>query len=59
MRMEFRFIEKLEKYRRILRLTRRPSRDEFKNTGKITGLGIFIVGIIGFMIYLLFFSTGQ
>jgi protein transport protein SEC61 subunit gamma-like protein len=59
MRMEFRFIEKLEKYRRILKLTRRPSRDEFKNTGKITGLGIFIVGIIGFMIYLLFFFTGQ
>ncbi|VUT25033.1 MAG: preprotein translocase subunit SecE [Candidatus Methanolliviera sp. GoM_asphalt] len=59
MRMEFRFIEKLDKYRRILRLTRRPSRDEFKNTGKITGLGIFVVGIIGFMIYLLFFFTGQ
>ena len=59
MRMKFRFIEKLEKYRRILRLTRRPSRDEFKNTGKITGLGIFVVGIIGFAIYLLFFFTGQ
>ena len=59
MRMKFRFIEKLEKYGRILRLTRRPSRDEFKNTGKITGLGIFVVGIIGFAIYLLFFFTGQ
>ena len=59
MRMKFRFIEKLEKYKRILRLTRRPSRDEFKNTGKITGLGIFVVGIIGFAIYLLFFFTGQ
>jgi len=59
MRMEFRFIEKLGKYGRILRLTRRPSSDEFEKTGKVTGLGIFVVGVIGFAVYLLFFFTGQ
>ncbi len=37
---------------RILRITKRPNKTEFKNLVKVTGLGIAIIGIIGFVIFL-------
>ncbi|MFH0860935.1 MAG: protein translocase SEC61 complex subunit gamma [Candidatus Altiarchaeota archaeon] len=37
--------------RRILRLTRKPRKSEFNETAKITGLGIIIIGVIGFLIF--------
>jgi len=39
--------------RRILRLTRKPKQSEFNETAKITGLGIIIIGSIGFIIFIL------
>lgn len=33
-----------------LRLTRRPTQDEYKNVLKITGLGILAIGALGFVI---------
>ena len=38
---------------RVLRITKRPNRDEFKNLVKVTGLGIAIIGAIGFIIFLI------
>jgi len=38
---------------RVLRITKKPGRDEFLSLSKVTGLGITIVGIIGFVIFLL------
>jgi len=38
--------------RRILRLTRKPKRSEYNETAKITGLGIILIGMIGFIIFL-------
>ncbi|MCK4491413.1 MAG: protein translocase SEC61 complex subunit gamma [Candidatus Altiarchaeales archaeon] len=39
--------------RRIFRLTRKPKRSEFSETAKITGLGMVLVGLIGFVILIL------
>ena len=38
---------------RVLRITKRPNRDEFKNLVKVTGLGIAIIGALGFIIFLI------
>ena len=38
---------------RILRLTRKPRRSEFNDIIKITGLGMVVIGIIGFLVFLL------
>jgi protein transport protein SEC61 subunit gamma-like protein len=38
---------------RVLRVAKRPDRDEFINVAKITGLGIIIIGVIGFIISLI------
>jgi protein transport protein SEC61 subunit gamma-like protein len=44
---------KLGEYLRVLKLTRKPSRDEFSVIAKVAGAGILLVGLIGFVIYLL------
>ena len=42
----------LKQYIRILQLTRKPSMDEFLTISKVAGAGILLIGIIGFLIYL-------
>jgi protein transport protein SEC61 subunit gamma-like protein len=42
----------LKQYGRILKLTRKPSMEEFTTISKVAGLGIILIGIIGFVIYL-------
>ena len=38
---------------RVLKLTKKPSREEFLTIAKVAGLGILAVGAIGFIMYLL------
>ena len=43
---------------RVLRVTKKPNAAEFKTTLKVSGLGILIIGLLGFliqMVKLLFF----
>lgn len=44
---------KLSEYVRVLKLTRKPSREEFSVIAKVAGAGILLVGFIGFIIYIL------
>jgi protein transport protein SEC61 subunit gamma-like protein len=41
------------KYGRVLKMARKPEPDEYSKTCKITAIGIIIIGIIGFSIYLI------
>ncbi|NPA74874.1 MAG: protein translocase SEC61 complex subunit gamma [Euryarchaeota archaeon] len=41
------------KYSRILKMSRKPTREEYAKVVTITGLGIIAIGGIGFLIYLL------
>ena len=41
---------KIKEYVRVLKVTKKPDMEEFKSTVKVTGLGIVIIGIIGFII---------
>ena len=47
--------EKLEEYRRVIAVSRKPDREEFLSTARITVLGIAIVGVVGFVIYMLYY----
>jgi protein transport protein SEC61 subunit gamma-like protein len=38
---------------RVLRITKRPGREEFMTAAKVTGLGISAIGFVGFIIFLL------
>jgi protein transport protein SEC61 subunit gamma-like protein len=43
----------LKQYRRVLYVSKRPDRDEYINVAKITGIGIIIIGVIGFIVYMI------
>jgi len=43
----------LKSYLRVLKLTKKPSREEFLMIAKVAGAGIILIGFIGFIIYVL------
>ena len=38
---------------RVLRVTKKPNKEEFQSVVKVTGLGMAIIGVIGFVIFLI------
>ncbi|MCK4883257.1 MAG: protein translocase SEC61 complex subunit gamma [Candidatus Diapherotrites archaeon] len=40
--------------RRVLKISKKPTGTEFKRIAKITGVGSFLIGMVGFVIYLIF-----
>ncbi len=40
----------IKECKRVLRVTKKPTKDEFKNIVKISGIGILIIGLIGFIV---------
>ncbi len=38
---------------RVLKVTKKPSKDEFKVIVKASGIGMMIIGLIGFIIHML------
>lgn len=41
------------KYSRLLRMAKKPDRDEYLKVLLITGAGIVLLGLVGFFIYLM------
>ena len=50
-------MDKIKNYfiecRRVLRVTKKPSNEEFKSIIKVSSLGIALIGLIGFLIQLI------
>ena len=46
--------ELFRKYIRVLKLARFPKRDEYTKIALVAAAGVLIVGMIGFIVYLLF-----
>ena len=50
--MAFKLEEELfKKYLRVLKLARTPTKEEFSKISLVAAIGIFIIGLIGFIIY--------
>ncbi len=45
---------KLQEYRRVLQITKKPDLEEFKGIVKITSLGVAIIGLVGFIVSILY-----
>ncbi len=45
---------KFREYKRVLKITKKPDAEEFKMIVKVTGLGMTIIGFVGFLISLIF-----
>ncbi len=44
---------KLKEYHRVLKITKKPDAQEFKAIVKASGLGIIIIGTLGFIIHMI------
>lgn len=44
---------KFNEYKRVLKISSKPDREEFSMSAKVTGAGMLIIGIIGFVFYLI------
>jgi protein transport protein SEC61 subunit gamma-like protein len=42
----------LKQCERVLRVSRKPDKQEYLTVSKVTGLGIIVIGLIGFVITL-------
>ncbi len=38
---------------RVIHVTKKPNKEEYKNLVKVTGIGISIIGALGFVIFLI------
>ncbi len=50
--------EKLREYLRVLRTARRPSKEEFEESLKVMLIGIFLIGLFGLIVHIIFQSIG-
>jgi protein transport protein SEC61 subunit gamma-like protein len=41
------------KYGRVLKMSRKPTNEEYRRTILLAGLGVILIGMLGFAIYLL------
>lgn len=39
---------------RVFKITKKPSKEEFRTIVKVSGIGMLIIGLIGFIIHVLF-----
>jgi protein translocase SEC61 complex gamma subunit len=44
--------ERVKRWRRTIEVARKPDRDDFMSSAKITGSGILALGAVGFVIFL-------
>jgi len=47
--------EKISQYKRVINVSRKPSKEEFFSSAKVTGTGIALIGAIGFIIFLMYY----
>lgn len=50
--------ETLDNYKRVLKISHKPSKDEFLSAARICVIGMIVIGMIGFLVYLIAIFTG-
>jgi protein translocase SEC61 complex gamma subunit len=58
MKIKFNLKETVGRYRRTLILARKPTRDELRKTSKICGIGFLVMGLMGFVFYMISIILG-
>ncbi|MDO5851792.1 MAG: protein translocase SEC61 complex subunit gamma [Methanobacteriaceae archaeon] len=43
----------LKQCQRVLKVSKKPDKNEYKTVAKVTGIGIIIIGFVGFLITLI------
>lgn len=45
--------DRFQKYIRVLQIMKKPDREEFWTSAKVTGAGMLLVGLVGYIVYLI------
>jgi protein transport protein SEC61 subunit gamma-like protein len=56
--MQFNLKEKLENYSRVLKIAKKPNWSDFSDTARICLIGVAVVGVIGFLLYMISVTVG-
>lgn len=56
--MEFKIKERLENYKKILMVTKKPNWSDFSFVAKICTIGIVIIGVLGLSLYMISVLVG-
>lgn len=43
-------LSKLQEYKRIVKVAKKPTKEEFRTIVKVSGLGILVIGALGFFV---------
>ncbi len=43
---------------RVFKITKKPQKEEYKAIVKVSGIGILLIGLIGFLVYLIWQTIG-
>lgn len=57
MKLNINIKRKLEDYRRVLQIAKKPSREDYIETARICAIGLIIIGVMGFLMYLISVSV--
>lgn len=52
LKVDFNLKETIPKYKRVLILARKPTKEELIRTSRICGIGFLVMGFMGFMFYI-------
>ncbi len=56
--MNIKLKERIANYIRVLQVARKPTKDEFISTSKICSVGMLLIGVIGFIVFLAYILIG-
>lgn len=45
--------DKFQKYIRVLQIMKKPDKEEFWTSAKVTGAGMLLIGLVGYIAYLI------
>lgn len=43
----------ISQFKRVVKVARKPDRSEYLDVAKVTGIGILIIGVVGFVIMMI------
>ena len=56
--MQLKIKERLQSYKRVLQISKKPTLEDLKDTARICAIGIVLIGVVGFVLYLLAILSG-
>jgi protein translocase SEC61 complex gamma subunit len=56
--MKLNIKERLQSYKRVLQISKKPALEELRDTARICAIGMVLMGVIGFTLYLLAILSG-